>query len=113
MVLFILFGGVTMDKQLIEFDNAVEALGDSMLINMPEQRIKDVQQFREYFSQQTDPKLRKLGIRLIDECTSFAYMFRMGVDYGKVFDKSLEIRHLREEVTRRGLSVTSSTQLKG
>ncbi|MED3823056.1 hypothetical protein P4561_04875 [Priestia flexa] len=102
-----------MDKQLIEFDNAVEALGDSMLINMPEQRIKDVQQFREYFSQQTDPKLRKLGIRLIDECTSFAYMFRMGVDYGKVFDKSLEIRHLREEVTRRGLSVTSSTQLKG
>jgi hypothetical protein len=100
--LFILFGGVTMDK-LIEFDNAVEALGDSMLSNMPEQRIKDVQQFREYFEQQTDPKLRRLGLRLIDECVAFAYMFRMGVDYDKVAEKSLEIGQLREEVMKSGL----------
>ncbi|MED4267323.1 hypothetical protein [Priestia megaterium] len=92
-----------MDKQLIEFDNAVEALGDSMLANMPEQRIKDVQQFREYFEQHTDAKLRRLGLRLIDESTSFAFMYRMSVAYGKVFDKSLEIGYLREEVTRRGL----------
>ena len=90
-------------NKLIEFDNVVEALGDSMLINMPEQRIKDVQQFREYFLQQTDTKLRKLGLRLIDECTSFAYMFRIGVAYQKVSDKSLEIGQLREEVMKRGL----------
>ncbi|MEH7141447.1 hypothetical protein [Priestia megaterium] len=95
-------------KKLIDFDNAVEALGDSMLANMPEDRIKDVQQFREYFEQVADVKLRKLGLRLIDECTSFAYMFRMGLDYGKVFDKSLEIGHLREEVTKRGLRLNSS-----
>jgi hypothetical protein len=92
-----------MDKQLIEFDDAVEALGDSMLANMPQKRIEDVQQFREYFEQQTDSKLRRLGLRLIDECTSFAYMFRMGVAYDKVFDKSLEIGQLREEVMKRGL----------
>jgi len=55
-------------KKLIEFDNAVEALGDSMLANIPEERIKDVQQFREYFEQIADVKLRKLGLRLIDEC---------------------------------------------
>ena len=97
-------------EKLIEFDNAVEVLGNSMLANMPEDRIKDVQQFREYFEQQTDAKLRKLGLRLIDECTSFAYMFRMGVDYSKVFDKSLEIGHLREEVTKRGLRLNGSTQ---
>jgi hypothetical protein len=96
-----------MDK-LIEFDQAVQALGDSMLLNMPEQRIKDVQQFRKYFDQHTDTKLRKLGLRLIDECVAFAYMFRMGVDYGKVFDKSLEIGHLREEVTRYGLRLNRS-----
>ncbi|GFZ69033.1 hypothetical protein PSE10B_55550 [Pseudomonas amygdali pv. eriobotryae] len=99
-----------MDKQLIEFDNAVEALGDSMLSNMPQNRIKDIQQFREYFEQVADVQLRKLGLRLIDECISFAYMFRMGVDYSKVFDKSLEIGHLREEVTRRGLRLDRSTQ---
>lgn len=95
-------------KKLIEFDDAVEALGDSMLVNMPEQRIKDVQQFREYFEQQTDAKLRRLGLRLIDECVAFAFMYRMGVDYSKVFDKSLEIGHLREEVTKRGLRLNSS-----
>ncbi|MCY9026539.1 hypothetical protein MOF32_27025 [Priestia megaterium] len=95
-------------KKLIEFDDAVEALGDSMLSNMPEQRIKDVQQFREYFEHQTDVKLRRLGLRLIDECASFAYMYRMGVSYDKVFDKSLEIGHLREEVTRRGLRLDRS-----
>ena len=100
-------------KKLIEFDNAVEALGDSMLINMPEQRIKDVQQFREYFKQQTDVKLRKLGLRLIDECTSFAYMFRMGVAYDKVAHKSLEIGRLREEVYKRGVRTHGGTQLKG
>jgi len=87
-----------MDKQLIEFENAVEALGDSMLANMPEERIKDVQQFREYFDQQTDPKLRRLGLRLIDECVAFAYMFRIGVPYEKVYDKTMEIGHLREEL---------------
>ncbi|SDE83643.1 hypothetical protein SAMN04487777_1323 [Priestia aryabhattai B8W22] len=96
-----------MDKQLIEFDEAVEALGDSMLINMPEQRIKDVQQFREYFEQQADAKLRKLGLHLIDECSAFSFMFRIGVSYDKVFDKSLEIGHLREEVTKRGLRPNS------
>lgn len=95
-------------NQLIEFDNAVEALGDSMLANMPEQRIKDVQQFREYFEQQTDPKLRRLGLRLIDECVTFAYMYRMGAEYKKVFNKSLEIGLLREEVTRRGLRLDRS-----
>jgi len=100
-------------EKLMEFDNAVEALGDSMLTNMPEQRIKDVQQFREYFEQQTDAKLRKLGLRLIDECTSFAYMFRMGVAYEKVAEKSLEIGHLREEVVKRGLRTYGGTQLKG
>jgi hypothetical protein len=89
-----------MDKQLIEFDDAVEALGDSMLLNVPIQRIKDVQQFREYFVQQTDVKLRKLGLRLIDECTSFAYMFRMGVAYEKVFDKTMEIGRLRKELEK-------------
>ncbi|MFL0475597.1 hypothetical protein ACH0CI_26815 [Priestia sp. 179-F W1.4 NHS] len=97
-----------MDKQLIEFDNAVEALGDSMLINMPKDQIKDVQQFCEYFEQQEDVKLRKLGLRLIDECVAFAYMYRVGVSYDKVFDKSLEIGHLREEVTRRGLRLNRS-----
>jgi len=102
-----------MDKQLIEFDNAVEALGDSMLVNMPQQRIKEVQQFREYFEQQTDAKLCRLGLRLIDECTSFAYMFRMGAEYKKVFDKSLEIGHLREEVTRRGLRTYGRFNVKG
>ncbi|PET68284.1 hypothetical protein CN533_27230 [Priestia megaterium] len=96
-----------MDKQLIEFDNAVEALGDSMLANMPEDRIKDVQQFREYFEQVADVKLRKLGLRLIDECVAFSFMFRIGVSYDKVFDKSLEIGHLREEVTKRGLRLNS------
>jgi len=100
-------------EKLMEFDNAVEALGDSMLTNMPEQRIKDVQQFREYFEQQTDAKLRRLGLRLIDECTSFAYMFRMGIDYDKVAEKSLEIGHLREEVVKRGLRTYGGTQLKG
>jgi hypothetical protein len=100
--LFILFGGVTMGK-LIEFDEAVQALGDSMLANMPEKRIKDVQQFREYFTQEKDVKLRRLALRLIDECTAFAYMFRIGAEYSKVFDKSLEIGHLREEVMKRGL----------
>ncbi|PFP08577.1 hypothetical protein COJ90_21835 [Priestia megaterium] len=90
-------------KKLIEFEDAVQTLGDSIFINMPEQYVKDVQRFREYFSQQKDAKLRQLGLRLIDECTSFAYMFRMGVDYGKVFDKSLEIGRLREEVMQRGL----------
>ncbi|WP_142330372.1 hypothetical protein [Priestia megaterium] len=92
-----------MMKKLIEFEDAVQTLGDSIFINMPEQYVKDVQRFREYFSQQKDAKLRQLGLRLIDECTSFAYMFRMGVDYGKVFDKSLEIGRLREEVMQRGL----------
>jgi hypothetical protein len=100
-------------NKLIEFDNAVEALGDSMLANMPEQRIKDVQQFREYFEQQTDVKLRRLGLRLIDECASFAYMYRMGVSYDKVFDKSLEIGHLREEVTRRGLRLNGGINTQG
>ena len=95
-------------NKLIEFDNVVEALGDSMLINMPEQRIKDVQQFREYFEQQTDAKLRKLGLRLIDECSAFSFMFRMGVAYDKVFDKTLEIGHLRDEVTKRGLRLDRS-----
>jgi hypothetical protein len=103
---------LTMDK-LIEFENAVEALGDSMLINVPEPLIKDVQQFREYFEQETDAKLRRLGLRLIDECTAFSFMFRMGVDYGKVFDKSLEIGHLREEVMKRGLRLKSNFNLKG
>jgi hypothetical protein len=88
-----------MDK-LIEFDNAVEALGDSMLTNMPTQRIKDVQQFGEYFEQQTDAKLRRLGLRLIDECVAFAYMFRIGVPYEKVFDKTMEIGHLRKELEK-------------
>lgn len=97
-------------KKLIEFDNAVQALGDSMLINVPERLIKDVQQFREYFEQVTDAKLRRLGLRLIDECTSFAYMYRMGVSYDKVFDKSLEIGHLREEVMKNGLRFDSSPQ---
>ncbi|MET1122764.1 hypothetical protein ABWU59_27935 [Priestia megaterium] len=90
-------------NKLIEFDNTVGTLGDSMLSNMPEQHIKDVQQFREYFEQHTDAKLRQLGLRLIDDCVAFAYMFRMGVDYSKVFDKSLEIGCLREEVMQRGL----------
>jgi hypothetical protein len=90
-------------KKIIEFDNAVEALGDSMLANMPEQRIKDVQQFREYFEQEKDVKLRRLGLRLIDECVAFAYMFRIGAEYSKVFDKTIEIGHLREEVMKRGL----------
>lgn len=100
-------------NKLIEFDNAVEALGDSMLINMPQQRIKDVQQFREYFEQQPDAKLRKLGLRLIDECVAFAYMYRMGAEYKKAFDKSLEIGHLREEVYKRGLRTYGGTQFKG
>ncbi|WP_141551875.1 hypothetical protein [Priestia megaterium] len=112
MVLFILFGGVTMDK-LIEFDEAVQTLGDSMLTKMSAQHIKDVQQFREYFLQQTDAKLRKLGLRLIDECAAFGFMFRMGVSYDKVAEKSLEIGHLREEVVKRGLRTYSGTQLKG
>ncbi|MED3854227.1 hypothetical protein P4607_22960 [Priestia megaterium] len=100
-------------KKLIEFDNAVEALGDSMLANMPEQRIKDVQQFRGYFEQQTDAKLRKLGLRLIDECVAFSFMFRIGVSYDKVFDKSLEIGHLREEVTKRGLRLNGGFNTQG
>jgi len=100
-------------KKLIEFDNAVEALGDSMLSNIPEQRIKDVQQFREYFSQQTDAKLRRLGLRLIDECVAFAYMYRMGVDYNKVAHKSLEIGRLREEVVKRGLRTYGRLNVKG
>ncbi|WP_176586324.1 hypothetical protein [Priestia megaterium] len=100
-------------KKLIEFDNAVEALGDSMLANMPEDRIKDVQQFREYFEQVADVKLRKLGLRLIDECVAFAYMFRIGTAYEKVSGKSLEIGRLREEVYKRGLRTYGSTQLKG
>lgn len=100
-------------KKLIEFDNAVEALGDSMLSNMPEQRIKDVQQFREYFEQQTDAKLRRIGLRLIDECVAFAYMFRIGAAYEKVSGKSLEIGRLREEVYKRGLRTYGGTQLKG
>lgn len=102
-----------MMKKLIEFDNAVQTLGDSMLINMPEQLIKDVQQFREYFSQQTDPKLRKLGLRLIDECTSFAYMFRMGIAYEKVYDKTMEIGHLREGLENYVLRTKSGFNLKG
>ncbi|MEH6865764.1 hypothetical protein [Priestia megaterium] len=97
-------------NKLIEFDNAVGALGDSMILNMPEQKVKDVQQFREYFEQQTDAKLRKLGLRLIDDCVAFAYMFRMGVDYSKVFDKSLEIGYLREEVMKHGLRSYGGTQ---
>ncbi|MFL0498434.1 hypothetical protein [Priestia megaterium] len=100
-------------EKLIEFDDAVEALGDSMLANMSEDRIKDVQQFRPYFEQVADVKLRKLGLRLIDECTSFAYMFRMGVDYSKVAKKSLEIGHLREEVTKRGLQLNCGFDFKG
>ena len=100
-------------NKLIEFDNAVGALGDSMILNMPEQKIKDVQQFHEYFEQQTDAKLRKLGLRLIDECAAFGFMFRMGVSYDKVAEKSLEIGHLREEVVKRGLRTYSGTQLKG
>ncbi|MGG0555272.1 hypothetical protein ABEY55_22080 [Priestia aryabhattai] len=100
-------------KNLIEFDNAVEVLGDSIFINMPEQYVKDVQQFREYFEQVADVKLRKLGLRLIDECTSFAYMYRMGVAYEKVAKKSLEIGLLREEVIKRGLRTYCGTQLKG
>jgi len=100
-------------NKLIEFDNAVGTLGDSMLSNMPEQRIKDVQQFHEYFEQQTDAKLRRLGLRLIDECTAFAYMYRMGVAYDKVAHKSLEIGLLREEVMKRGLRTYGGFDFKG
>ncbi|MFL7944515.1 hypothetical protein ACKA0G_29100 [Priestia megaterium] len=98
-----------MDK-LLEFDDAIQALSDNMLLTVPEQCIKDVQQFREYFEQVTDAKLRRLGLRLIDQCTAFSYMFRMGVAYDKVADKSLEIGLLREEVIKRGLRLNRSTQ---
>ncbi|MGI8372799.1 hypothetical protein ACR0S5_27295 [Priestia megaterium] len=92
-----------MDKQLIEFDNAVEALGNSIFFDVPPKYITDVQQFREYFDHHTDAKLRQLGLRLIDECTAFGFMYRASVDYNKLYDKTLEIGHLRGEVTRRGL----------
>jgi len=97
-------------NKLVEFDNAVEALGNSIFMNVPPKYIKDVQQFRDFFDQQTDAKLRQLGLRLIDECTAFGFMFRAGVDYGKLYDKTLEIGHLREEVTRRGLRSYGGTQ---
>lgn len=99
-----------MDKHLMEFDNAVEALGNSIFLDVPPKYIRDVQQFREYFDQQTDTKLRQLGLRLIDECTAFGFMYRASVEYSKLYDKSLEIGHLRGEVARRGLRSHGGTQ---
>lgn len=101
-----------MDKQLIEFDNAVEALGNSIFFAVPPKYIRDVQQFREYFDQQDDTKLRQLGLRLIDECTAFGFMYRASVDYNKLYDKTLEIGHLRGEVYRRGLQSHGSAPTK-
>jgi hypothetical protein len=82
---------------LRNFELAIQSMEASMLIGMPESAIKHVQSFKSIFEQMEESKLKKIGLRLISECTSFGYNFRLGVKYDIVSRQAQEIGELRNQ----------------
>lgn len=82
-------------RELYEFQISVEEFTESVIVGFQKSKLEAVQQYRSYFEQLNNAKLKRLGIRLIDECTSAFYMFQIGTLLEKLNEKAKLVDSLR------------------
>lgn len=82
-------------RELYEFQISVEEFTESVIVGFQKSKLEAVQQYRSYFEQLNNAKLKRLGTRLIDECTSAFYMFQIGTSLEKLNEKAKLVDSLR------------------
>ncbi|MED4060263.1 hypothetical protein [Priestia megaterium] len=87
-------------RKLYEFQVNVEAFTESVIVGFQKPKLEAVQQYRSYFEQLNNAKLKRLGVRLIDECTSAFYMFQIGTSLEKLNKKAELVDSLRVDFFR-------------